>query len=288
MALTRHFLNIPAVYKLGTRWAGYLPAPLTYAISQGVADLSYMLYKPAVKNIKGNLSAALPSLTDKEISRLTKSLFRNYGKYLVDYGRFTSLEKHSVLKKIVQFDGKEHLEAALKMNKGVILLTAHLGNWELGGIFFSSYGIKINVVTLMDHDAEIDYMRRWYREKHNVNTITLGSPFSAIEMLKALNEGEMVAMLIDRYDEGPDTVKVNFFNKPYDFPKGPFILSRAAEAPIIVAFVVREGDNYKGIVEKPLLIADEKGERDALEKTVKIIERYIMMYPDQWYNFRPV
>jgi len=284
----KHFLNAPVIYRLGTKWMGYIPRFLSYAISHVMAEISYVFYRSAVANVKRNLSRALPSAPDEELSSITKGLFRNYSKYLVDYGRFTRLNKKEVISKIIHFDGEENLHAALNMDKGVILLTAHLGNWELGGIFFASYGIKMNVVTLVDDNPEIDEMRSSYREKHDVNTITLGSPFSSVEMLKALNNKETVAMLVDRYHEGPENITTDFFSRPAKFPRGPFILARLSEAPVIVAFVVREGHGYKGIIEKPLLVSDEKEENEALKKTVKILEKYIIMYPDQWYNFRPI
>lgn len=284
--MSKHFLNFPVVYNLGTKWIGYIPRPLAYAFSQSIACASYVFYKSAVNSVKQNLMRALPATSAKQISRLTLRLFRNYSKYLVDYGRFMGLGKYDVLQKIIHFEGRENLDAVLKINKGVILLTAHLGNWELGGIFFGNYGLKTNVVTIQDNNAEIDYARRWYREKHNVNTITIGnSPFSTVEMVNALNNNEMVAMLIDRYYEGLDYITEDFFKKPMRFPKGPFVLSRLTGAPILVAFVVREDKGYKGIIEKPILVTDGKEEHEMLNQVVKILERYIMIYPDQWYNF---
>lgn len=287
--MSTHFLNLPVVYKFGTRWIGYIPRPLAYALSQGIAYASYWFYKSAVNSVKQNIIRVLPKLSSKELSRLTLRLFRNYSKYLVDYGRFSGLNKNAVIEKIIHFDGKENLDAALKINKGIILLTAHLGNWELGGIFFGNYGLKTNVVTIQDENAEIDYARRWYREKHSVNTITIGnSPFSTIELVRALNNREIVAMLVDRYKDGIDYITEDFFGKPAKFPKGPFALSRLTGAPIIVAFVVRENSGYKGIVESPIVVTEEREEREAAAKVVKILERYIIMYPDQWYNFTPI
>lgn len=286
--MSEHFLNIPSVYKLGIKWIGHIPRHLSYVIAQFFAVLSYLFYRSSVNNVKQNLRMALPLFSETKISSLTLRIFRNYSKYLVDYGRFTHLDKKAVINKIISFDGEENLLAALQMNKGIILLTAHLGNWELGGIFFGSYGLKMNVVTITDTDTEIDHARRQYREKHNVKTIALDSPFSSIEMLKALENREVVAMLVDRYHEGLDSVTVNFFNKPTKFPKGPFVLSRLSGAPIIVAFVIREGNAYKGIIEKPLIITGEEGVDEAIQRTVKILERYIIMYPDQWYNFTPL
>ncbi len=288
-SLSRHFLDVPAVYKLGTKWIGAIPKSLAYAFSQGIAFVSYLAYRSAVENVRRNLMKALPGRSDKDISTLTLKLFMNYSKYLVDYGRFTSIRGENVTGKIAIFDGKKNLEAALAMKKGIILLTAHLGNWELGGIFFGNYGLKINVVTIQDSNARIDEMRRSYREQHNVSTITIGdSPFSTIEMLRALNSGEVVAMLIDRYQNGLDYLEADFFGQPSRFPKGPFTLSRVTGAPIITAFVVREGEGYKGIIEPPLVVKDEADEADAVKRVVRVLERRIVKYPDQWYNFRPI
>lgn len=289
MASKTHFLNIPAVYKAGTKGIGYLPLSLSYGLSGCIADISYLFYKKAVNNVKQNLSLVFPSLSEAELSGISRRMFRNYGRYLVDYGRFTNMKKTDVVDKIVHYDGKENLESALRMNKGVILLTAHLGNWELGGIFFGSYGIKTNVVTLRDDDINIDGIRADYRRRHNVATITIGnSPFSILEMVKALNNREIVAMLIDRYTGLIDPVTTDFFGRPSKFPRGPFILSRMTGAPIIIAFVIREEEGYRGIIEGPLSVADEGEEPGALNAVVKILEKYIIMYPDQWYNFVPI
>ncbi len=286
--MSSHFLNVPMVYKLETRWIGSIPRSMAYALSQGIALASYLSYKTAVGNVKGNLMKAFPSMSDKDVSVLTRRLFMNYAKYLVDYGRFTGLNKEMVLDKIISFEGRENLETALAMKKGVILLTAHLGNWELGGIFFGSFGLRTNVVTVQDSNAGIDEVRRSYREQHNVNTITIDSPFSTIEMLNALKNGELVAMLIDRYREGLDYIETGFFGKPARFPKGPFTLSRLTGAPIIVAFVVRAGDGYKGIIEPPMIVNEERKEEDVVEKVCRVLERNIVKYPDQWYNFTPI
>ena len=287
--MSGHFLNIPAVYKIGTRWIGAIPRPLAYALSQGIAIVSYLSYKRAVQSVRGNLTRALPSRTPKDISSLILSLFMNYSKYLVDYGRLTGRNGDVVLDAICSYDGKQNLDEAIAMNRGIILLTAHLGNWELGGIFFGRYGLKTNVVTVADSDIRIDEVRRSYRERHNVRTITIGeSPLSTIEMLTALNNGEVVAMLIDRYQEGLDFIYADFFGLAERFPRGPFTLSRLTGAPIITAFVVREGEGYKGIIEPPLVVKEESEEAAVLQKVLQALESNIVKYPDQWYNFTPI
>lgn len=287
--MSKHFLNIPVIYRLVTRWIGYLPTPLSYAISQNIADLSYMLYNSAVKNVKQNLRLVFPKLPDKKLSRLARGLFRNYSKYIVDCGRFANFNKKALIEQIVCYEGKENLDNVLQLNKGLILLTAHLGNWELGGMFFGSYGFKINVLTLPDENPEIDTIRSWHRSVYGVKTITVGNtPFSMLEMAKALDNKEIIAMLIDRYHTGLDSLTTDFFHKPTLFPRGPFVLSRLMGTPIIVAFVVKEKNVYKGIIERPLIVANENEEYETLKKVVNTFEKYILLYPDQWYNFIPI
>jgi len=77
-----------------------MPTSLSYAISHAIADISYIFYKSAAANVKQNLRLVFPDIPSSEISYLTKKLFRNYGKYLVDYGRFMSLDKNTVIKKL--------------------------------------------------------------------------------------------------------------------------------------------------------------------------------------------
>ncbi|HDY86577.1 MAG TPA: hypothetical protein ENH82_00495 [bacterium] len=285
--MNKHFLNAPVVYKLGTKFIRYIPTFISYAFARTIADISYFFYKSAAKKIIEKLSLVFPGSSRTELSQKARRIFRNYAEYLIDYGRFSDLDKETLLEKIVHFDGEENLINALNMHKGVILLTAHLGNWELGGIFFSAYGLKVNVITLPDDDTEIDSSRSRYREHYGINTITVGgSPFSTISIVNALNDNELVAMLIDRYSNDKDSVSLDFFNKPALFPKGPFVLSRITGAPIIVAFVVKEKGEYKGIVNEPFIVESESREVDSVKKVVRVFEEYIVQYSDQWYDFR--
>jgi lauroyl/myristoyl acyltransferase len=285
--LAKHFLNTPIVYKLGTKCIRYIPAFLSYAFARVIADLSMKSHKSAVENISENFRRVFPDATAEELYMRTRQLFRNYSEYLVDYGRFSELDKETLLKKIVHFEGEDNLISALNLKKGLILLTAHLGNWELGGIFFSAYGLRVNVLTLQDEDLEIGSNRSRYRQKYGVNTITIGdSPLSSVSLVNALNNNEVVAMLIDRYNDEEDSVNISFFDREILIPRGPFILSRVTGSPVVVAFVVKESGEYKGIVERHFIVRHEDEDEAIGEKVVRIFEKYVVKYPDQWYDFR--
>jgi KDO2-lipid IV(A) lauroyltransferase len=173
-----------------------------------------------------------------------------------------------------------------------VLLTGHLGNWELGAVFVGKHNIKINVVTFRDGIETIDDIRERYRKQHNVHTVILGdSPFATLELANALQRNEVVAMLVDRSRIGPgndtgNSIGVNFFGKTAHFPGGPFALARVTGASILPAFIVKDGNGYRVIVEKPVII--ENGEENIEQYAKDIItlfENRIREYPDQWYNF---
>jgi KDO2-lipid IV(A) lauroyltransferase len=116
-------------------------------------------------------------------------------------------------------------------------------------------------------------------------------PFSTIELVKALRNNEIVAMLGDRQDS-PNTIDVDFFGRRTRFPMGVAMLAMMAGSPVLPVFVVMEkGRKYRGIIEKPIYFdGGERGKRErvireGMQEIARVFEDYIRRYPDQWYNF---
>lgn len=283
----RHVLGRPSVYRIGTWGIGYLPAWFSYWCVRRIAEVSYLFGSAARENVKDNLRRVFPDMDDKSVGRLALNTFRNYSEYLVDYGRFKTLDMERLFK-VVTCDGMEHIHAALALGNGVIVLTVHIGNWELGGMVAGKQGIKTNVVTAHEGVLEIDAIKERYRKGHNVNTLIIGdSPFSTIELLSALKRNELLAMLVDRSGASGmgGNITVDFFNRPFPFPKGPLILSRMTGAAIIPSFVVKVNGSYRSI-NTPALFAPSEGEfTDCARRIMLVFEGAVRRYPDQWYNF---
>jgi KDO2-lipid IV(A) lauroyltransferase len=248
---------------------------------------TYLTCSEPVGNVRANLRRVFPHASDREISHLTRKIFRNFARYLVDYGRFRSVPRGGFDRVIPILEGGENLRSVFDTGRGVILVTGHIGNWELGGLFFGNRGVKVNVVTLPEGSEQIDEIRKVYRSRYSINTIILdGSPFTSLEMMAALRRGEMVAMLVDRWGKA-DGVATDFFGTDLSLPRGPFVLSRATGAAILPAFVVRDGRSYRGIVEPPFVVEEDDEAAYAL-RISQALERVIRRYPDQWYNFVPL
>ncbi len=283
----RHWLAAPWFYRLGFAAARRFSPTVLYGVADVLGMTTYLLCRRLVWTVRGNLARAFPASSQGERARLARKIFRNYARYLVDYGRFRWQPATGLEAVIPVLEGGEHIDQAFEAGRGVILVTGHIGNWELGGLSFRNRGWKVNVVTLPDGSRQIDAIRSRYRGQYSIATILLdGSPFASLEMAAALKRGEMLAMLVDRWGKA-DGVAAPFLGGTQYLPRGPFVLSRATGAPILPAFVVRDGASYRGIIDPSFVVAGEDFEPYA-SRICQALERLIRRYPDQWYNFVPL
>jgi len=286
--MKRNFLNKDYIYKAAVWFSGVLPLCITRGVAKFVALLGYYLFKEARYNVKRNLAQVYDD--PKRIERTTKNIFFNYGKYIADWAKLNHVGISKLGKWFSTFQGEEFIKEGFNRGKGIILLTAHLGNWELGGLFFSYKGIPINVITAQDDIKGLAEIRENSRKTRNVKTITINNDsLFFIDIVNALQKNELVAMLIDRY-EGQNGVEVDFFGRPTSFPFGPVQLAKSTGAAIIPAFMVAdEKGKYKAIADSVVEMEFTGDTREDIkkntEKLVRVFEKYILKYSDQWYNF---
>ena len=285
------------VYLLGFLFGSILiPRSVQKSVAIPVGDLFYLLMRRTRRAVERNLGViGRGRFSPQEISRLARRTFRNYGQYLLDYmviHQITSSNKDKVIGGEV---GAEYMAQALREGRGAICITPHLGNWEMGGLLLAFRGGTLNVLTLDEPDARTKAFREGFRHSKGIRELYVRGgvegPFSTIELVKALRNNEIVAMLGDREDS-PNTIDVDFFGRKTRFPKGVGILAMMTGAPVLPVFVVLEKDRrYRGIIEKPIYFdGSRRGERDrvireGMEKIARVFEDYIRRYPDQWYNF---
>ena len=183
------------------------------------------------------------------------------------------------------------VEGRLK-GKGVVLLTAHLGNWEIGGLMLAEVKQPIHVVLVPDLFSGVERVRRRMHARAGVTEIPVDSTFlPTLAVLRALDRNGIVAMQGDR-DFDNTGIAAPFFGREAYFPRGPFRVAMATGAVVLPAFIVRvPGGRYRAVIEEPLSI-EETGDRDAalrrnIARYVAVLERYVKAYPEQWYCFYP-
>jgi len=270
------------LYRFGQALALTLPIKMAYALAIFISDLHYMFNFTDRRNVRSNLKAIFPDKNENEIHKIRRQMFRNFAKYLADFFRFTKIDKKYIQEKI-QIKNIHYLDQALANGKGAIILTAHLGNWELGGVVLGLLGYPFYAVALPHKHKKVDDFFNFQRESKGVKVIPLGKAVKT--SLNILKENKLLALVGDReFTRGGITV--NLFGKLTAFPKGPAALSLKTGSLIIPGFMVRNADDSFTLqFEKP--IEGQNYSLNALVDRYKIIiEEYIRRYPDQWYMFR--
>lgn len=185
------------------------------------------------------------------------------------------------------------LYRALAAGTGAILVSPHLGNWELGGWGLADMGYTINVLTFREPDEKVNELREVVRQEHGIRFIYVDrndtSPMAIIEAVNALRRNEVLALLGER-DGSSHTIKIDFFGMPTDIPVGPAYLALASGAPVIPVFVPLENGSYATLMDEAIYFRGSKDQhseiiRSGMQRLVTVFERYIRQYPDQWYNF---
>ena len=188
-------------------------------------------------------------------------------------------------------DGSARIHECLAAGNGLIVWTAHLGNWEFASRLLSMYG-RVNVARVVeDNPAEIELRNLMASERIKTVDLKQGVP-ATLELLQALRRNEIVAIQGDRIYQR-HTFEVPFFSQPTSFPAGPFKLSQVSGAPVLPAFVIRRGWlRYHALIGEAIPATppranrdDDAGLHDAMCQAVGFLERTLAAHSDQWMNF---
>jgi KDO2-lipid IV(A) lauroyltransferase len=275
------------LYRIGQFIALSLPLKIGYGVAIVFSDVHYIFARQARRDVKGNLKAIFPEKSNREIRKIRIRMFRNFAKYLVDFFRFEKLDSEYV-KKNIFIENRQYSEQALAKGKGVIVLSAHIGNWELGGAAVSLSGYPLWVVVLPHKNKKVNAFFDYQRKSKGINVVPLGMAVRrCFEILKGNN---MLALVGDR-DFNENGIVINFFGKSAIFPEGPAAFSLKTGAVILPVFMVRnEDDSFTLKIEKPIEFTPSQNKEKDITELIKhykvIIEDYIRKYPDQWYMFR--
>lgn len=226
-----------------------------------------------------------PLSTPAERDHLGRRVLENFSRFFVETltapACFPAPEEF--LRRIV---GAEHGEAALARGRGVIAVTLHMGNFELGAMVFARLHQPLAVVYRRDPFGVVESVRRSKRSAHGVEEIdTERSPFFGVRVLDVLRRGGFALVAADRGFDHPGGEPFPFFDGQARFLTWPARLSIASGAPLLPCFVVREADGrYSLRIEAPLFPEGEQREsaRELMGRLVPVFEDYVRRYPDQW------
>ena len=235
-----------------------------------------------------NIAHILPAADPATISQLAQSLFRHFAYYFSD---LLSLNRQSLpvqQRYVYRIHNFDRLEPILESRQGFVAATAHLGNWELAGRLLTPFGKTVHVVIAPEQHAAV---QRLLREEHRPSSLRFVSNDNIggfVQLLMVLRRGDVVAVQIDRGTGHRSDIAVDFFDKPIALPSGPFVLAGAARVPVIPFFCLMRPDYHYEIHIGEAIPVERGGEEEALHQMVRVLEHYIALAPDQWFNFYDV
>jgi phosphatidylinositol dimannoside acyltransferase len=267
-----------------------LPRALAYALAIVVARFAFLFARKARAVLHTNLGIALPELDDRQLRLVTYRNFRNHSKAYADLMRLP-VARVEDLRPLLHVEGLEHLEAARARGRGVMVISAHMGSWEVAAAIWSS---TIAPVSLFAEELEPRELFDWYRRtRARLGISVLPANRSGLrKVLEALDANEMVVTAIDRDMLGTG-VEVEFFGRLARIPDGPAALALKRGTPLLPVCVLRNPDDSYQAIGWPPIFAERTGDhqRDVRRVTgqlVRHLEEIIRAHPEQWHLPHPI
>lgn len=271
------------ILKASSPLALILPGGWVVPAGSFLGTIAYLILNKERKKAIDNLSTAFSKeMTILEIKRLCRESFQNLGINLIELLRFPKLNRENI-DEFVTIIGRDRLDTALKNEKGAIMLTAHLGNWEMMAAYAALKGYPVNVVARNIYYEGYNEMLVRLRESKGVKVIYRDD---VKLMFQSLKNNELLGILADQDTVKVDGLFVKFFDELAYTPTGPAALAMRTGAPLIPCFIIRENGRHKIFVEEPLpVMTSGDKDKDLLINTEmysKAIERWVRKYPSQW------
>jgi KDO2-lipid IV(A) lauroyltransferase len=271
-----------------------LPARLVYLGAVLGGELAYLAWGGRREITKGNFAVVLRrERGDPEVARVSRRAFRNFGKYLTEIMRFPSMGQ-AELHELVKIDPASHgyLRSARERGRGIIFVSAHFGNFEIGGARIAQEIPLTVVADELENQRLMDFL---VANREHKNVVILPPEGATRRVLAALRRNEMVGFMMDLGPRAHElaNVEATFFGVRTAFPTIAAALARVSGAPIIVAAVTRDRDNsFKGVAVPPIFVERTTEASSDLERATQAIvhalEGLMRPQPDQWYIFRPM
>lgn len=256
---------------------------LFHFIGSLLASIKYFLWPPDIRRIVRNI---------RLIKGRNYPLFKafllghrvlvNFVHYWLDFIYLGRTSSH-LLKERVEIEGRQYLDEVFSLNKGVIIATAHLGNWEIAGFWLGENGYPIQAIALPHKDKRINEFFDSTRAMHNVTVIPTGRSTRCIGVLK---DGGALAILGDwDFSGGKAVLEVDFFGRRVLFPSGVGVFAHRFKVPVVPLFGLIEKPGQYRLRVFPSIFPEGKSESEILQAYVKALEQVLTDAPLQWYMF---
>jgi len=262
-----------------------LPRSWAYALAVLAARFAWVFSPLARPRLEYNLKIACPELSPSELKHVSWLNFRNHAKAYADLMQLPRANVQA-MRPLLHVEGWEHLEQARQMGKGLMVVSCHMGSYEIVSAIWSA---TLAPVSLFAEEVEPRALFEWYRETRarlGISVLTLGLG-GLRRVTQALKDQEMVVTAIDRDITGTGKL-MPFFGRQASIPVGPAAIALRLGTPLFPVCVYRNPDDSYVAEGSPLVLGEPTGDYEADEIRItqvllRRIEGFIRKHPEQWH-----
>jgi lauroyl/myristoyl acyltransferase len=220
-----------------------------------------------------------------------RDVMATFADYASCFAESLGAERRDGMSARIAVVGGDHLRRVLAEGRGAVLVTAHVGPWDIAASLLSrDLGANVAIVMDREPDAEAQALHDAVRSRKGVTVLSIGeTELDALPVLRHLKRGGLVAFQLDRAPPSARVLTAELFGRAVRVPEGPFSLSSIARVPVVPLFAFRQGYYSYGVeVFEPIEPVAHAG-RDALgvmaERALRAMERFVRAHPTQWFDF---
>jgi KDO2-lipid IV(A) lauroyltransferase len=271
------YRGLLAITAIGRR----LSLPMAQRIGRMLGRLAWHVARRERRKALEHLALAFPDWPETKRLETIRAMFRHLGMSVLELTWLPNLTVET-RDELTVIEGHEALFAAIDAGRGVIIFTAHCGNWEWLAIATGLFGRPTSVLQRERDQPEMNRYITTLRAGAGVHSIDRGSASSARDMMQILRRGGILAFLVDQ-NLRTESVQVPFFGRPAPTPIGPAKLAARAEALLVPAFTERLPDGRHRIVFGPPVQCHRDDDPVALTaRFTELVEEQIRRVPEQW------
>ncbi|MBI4216222.1 MAG: lysophospholipid acyltransferase family protein [Chloroflexi bacterium] len=277
--------------KLASLTIAYLPAKVGYALACLAGDLAHLLSPRMRRQVQANLRRAMGPDASR-LRQASRQVLRNLTKSYYELVRMPRFRR-GYLERAITVHGWDNFQQAYSRGQGVVVVTAHLGNYFFASQVLALRSVPASVLVERVRPPALFRLVSGFRASRGLTLIPVGDSAAALrEPLRLLKAGHVLGIACDR-DVLGSGVPADFLGERTTIPMGAVALAARTGAAVLPCFAVREkGDCFSIYIEPPLAVSrnggSPEGAREQIGQVVAIMEQYIRRYPEQWVVLQPV
>ena len=234
--------------------------------------------------VESQLRAAFPDLDDREILRISRASYAHLGRTAIETALVPSLDRSAIVDLVERVTGWNLIEDGIRAGRGIILVTGHLGNWELGGAYLAAHGVPVDAI--VRHMANPRFDRYLNMTRASLGIRVVYDDQAVRQTPRALREGRLVAFLADQGVRGLASTFVPFFGRLAKTPRGPAVFALRLDAPIVFGAAIRQANGRYHMAFEPVEVTRtgdrERDTDEIVARYTAALERWVRIAPEQY------